>query len=39
MFDNALGGFWEGNAYLASTHSRCVATVYLVGKAFWLSPV
>ena len=22
MFDNALGGFWEGNAYLASTDRR-----------------
>ena len=32
MFGNALGGFWEGNAYLASTHSRRVATVYSVGN-------
>ena len=39
MFVNVLGGFWEGNAYLTSTHSRRVATVYLVGKAFWLSPL
>ena len=22
MFGNALGGFWEGNAYLASTSER-----------------
>ena len=24
MFDSALGGFWEGTAYLASTHGSII---------------